>query len=74
MKGGPLSLLVQNREQTEEKYFAADPQSGAMRLLWTETNSAWLDLPATLPKEVPYSLPDGSGFSLDDGARRPDDA
>jgi len=62
MKGGPLSLLVQNREQTEEKYFAADPQSGAMRLLWREKNSAWLDLPAPLPKEIPYWLPDGSGF------------
>jgi len=62
MKGGPLSLLVQNREQTEENYFAADPQSGALRLLWTERDPAWLDLPAPLPEEVPYWLPDGSGF------------
>ncbi|HEX3432078.1 MAG TPA: DPP IV N-terminal domain-containing protein [Rhizomicrobium sp.] len=61
-KGGPLALLVQNREQTEEKYFAADPQSGALRLLWTERNPAWLDLPAPLPKELPYWLADGSGF------------
>jgi dipeptidyl-peptidase-4 len=62
MKGGPLSLLVQNREQTDEKYFAADSNSGATRLLWEERDAAWLDLPAPLPKEVPYWLPDGSGF------------
>ncbi len=61
-KGGPLALLVQNREQTAEKYFAADPQSGATRLLWSEKDPAWLDLPAPLPKEIPYWLPDGSGF------------
>lgn len=62
MKGGPLSLLVQNREQTDEKYFAADPKTGAIHLLWEERDTAWLDLPAPMPKEVPYWLPDGSGF------------
>ena len=62
MKGGPLALLVQNREQTEEQYFAADPHSGALRLLLSERDPAWLDLPAPLPKEIPYWLPDGSGF------------
>jgi dipeptidyl-peptidase 4 len=62
MKGGPLSLLVQNREQTDEKYFAADPKAGTTHLLWEERDSAWLDLPASVPKEVPYWLPDGSGF------------
>jgi dipeptidyl-peptidase 4 len=62
MEGGPLALLVQNREQTEEKYFAADPKSGATHLLWTEQDSAWLDLPSPTPKDVPYWLPDGSGF------------
>jgi len=62
MKGGPLSLLVQNREQTDEKYFAADPKTGTAHFLWNERDPAWLDLPASLPKEVPYWLPDGSGF------------
>jgi dipeptidyl-peptidase-4 len=62
MTGGPLSLLVQNREQTDEKYFAADSKSGATQLLWEERDAAWLDLPAPLPKEVPYWLPDGTGF------------
>ena len=62
MKGGPLSLLAQNREQTDEKYFAADAKTGAIHLLWEERDRAWLDLPAPLPKELPYWLPDGSGF------------
>ena len=62
MNGGPLSLLVQNREQTDEKYFAADPKTGATHLLWQERDPAWLDLPAPLPKEVPYWLSDGTGF------------
>ena len=62
MEGGPLSLLVENREQTEEKYFAADPKTGRTHLLWTERNRDWLTLPAPDPKELPYWLPDGSGF------------
>jgi dipeptidyl-peptidase-4 len=61
-KGGPLSLIVENRDQTEEKYLAADPASGATRLLWTERDAAWLSLPQPEPKEVPYWLADGSGF------------
>lgn len=55
-KGGPLSLLVMNREQTEERFFAADARTGATRLLWTERDAAWLDL------ETPVWLEDGSGF------------
>jgi dipeptidyl-peptidase-4 len=62
MKGGPLALLVQNREQADEKYLAADPISGATHLLWAEHDAAWLDLPTPLPREIPYWLPDGSGF------------
>ena len=62
MAGGPLSLLVQNREQTDEKYFAADPKTSAVSQLWDERDPAWLDLSGTLPKEVPYWLPDSSGF------------
>jgi dipeptidyl-peptidase-4 len=62
MRGGPLAFLVQNRTQTSEKYLAADAKTGATHLLWTERDAAWLDLSAPLPKEVPYWLPDGSGF------------
>jgi dipeptidyl-peptidase-4 len=61
-RGGPLALLVENRPQTEEHYLAADPATGATRLLWTERDAAWLSTPASEPKEIPYWLPDGSGF------------
>ncbi|MGH6876500.1 MAG: DPP IV N-terminal domain-containing protein [Rhizomicrobium sp.] len=61
-KGAPLTLLVENRPQTEEHYLAANPATGATRLLWTERDSAWLTEPAPEPKAVPYWLADGSGF------------
>ncbi|HTW33553.1 MAG TPA: DPP IV N-terminal domain-containing protein [Rhizomicrobium sp.] len=62
MKSGPLTLLVENRTQTEEKLLAADSASGATHLLWTERDAAWLTLPPPEPKPVPYWLADGSGF------------
>lgn len=62
MRGGRLSILVQNRTETEENYLAADPHSGATRLLWSERDAAWLSLPAPEPKDMPYWLADGSGF------------
>src|ERR1700733_11356738 len=62
MDGGPLALLVQNREQTEEQYLAAGSASGETKLLWRESDKAWLDLPSPQPKEIPYWLSDGSGF------------
>ena len=62
MKGGPLALLVENRAQTEAKYFAADAASGTTRLLGTERDRDWITLPRADPKEVPYWLADGSGF------------
>lgn len=62
MTGGPLSFYVENRAQTEGLFFAADAQSGASRLLWTERDRDWLSLAAEEPHEVPYWLSDGSGF------------
>jgi dipeptidyl-peptidase-4 len=61
-KGGPLALIVENRAQTETKYLAADPASGATHLLWTERDAAWVTLPPPEPKAVPYWFSDGSGF------------
>jgi dipeptidyl-peptidase 4 len=61
-KGGPLALIVENRAQTETKYLAADPASGATHLLWTERDAAWVTLPPPEPKAVPYWFTDGSGF------------
>src|SRR5262249_38734675 len=43
-RGGPLTLLVQNREQTTELLLAADPATGATRTLLAERDDAWLDL------------------------------
>jgi dipeptidyl-peptidase-4 len=40
----PLTLLVQNREQTDERLLAVDTASGATRELLRETDPAWLNL------------------------------
>jgi dipeptidyl-peptidase-4 len=61
-KGGPLAFFVENREQTEGKYFAADAQKGATRLLWTERDQAWITPSPPEPKKVPYWFANGSGF------------
>ena len=41
---GPLTLLVQNREQTDERLLAVDPAAGVTRELLRETDPAWLNL------------------------------
>ena len=61
-KGGPLAFFVENREQTEGKYFAADVQSGATHLLWTERDQAWITPSPPEPKKMPYWFANGSGF------------
>lgn len=61
-KGGPLTLLIENRTQTEAKYLAADAGNGATRELLTERDAAWITLPPPEPKAVPYWFADGSGF------------
>ncbi len=59
-KHGPLTLLVQNRPQTEELLLAVEAQTGATRVLLRETDAAWLNLPPA--EQVPTWLEDGSGF------------
>ena len=64
---GPLTLVVLNRAQTEAIILAVDPDSGSTRELWRETDSAWLDLDASVlqgrqARPMPRWLPDGSGF------------
>ncbi len=56
--GGPLSLLVMNRAQSEEALLAADPGTGATRALLEERDLAWLNLAPGFPRW----LADGSGF------------
>jgi dipeptidyl-peptidase-4 len=55
---GPLTLLVQNRRQTEEILYAVDEQTGALTELLKETDPAWINLAASCPRW----LKDGSGF------------
>ncbi len=62
----PLTLLVQNREQTEQRLLAVDTATGATRELLRETDSAWLNLDAWAGAAAAFVAPvwlkDGSGF------------
>lgn len=67
----PLTILVQNREQTEQILLAADPASGTTRELLRETDPAWLNLddgspgrtmPVSATVFTPLWLADGSSF------------
>jgi dipeptidyl-peptidase-4 len=57
-EGGPLTVLVQNRTQTEQQLLAVDPRTGKTRLLLTEKDEAWINL----DQDFPRWLADGSGF------------
>ncbi|WP_218082527.1 S9 family peptidase [Anthocerotibacter panamensis] len=57
-KGGPLTILVQDRRQQEMVLLTVNPQTGKTTPLLTETDSAWLNL----DQDVPHWLKDGSGF------------
>jgi len=56
--GAPLTLVVQNRRQTEELVLAADPETGETTTLLVETDEAWLHLDQTMP----HWLPGGDAF------------
>jgi dipeptidyl-peptidase-4 len=58
MPNAPLTILVQNRRQTEQRLLAVDVASGKTTTLLVERDEAWLDL----DQQVPAWLPDGSGF------------
>jgi len=57
-KNAPLTILVQNRRQTEEVLLAVDEKTGATRMLLTERDPAWLNL----DQSMPHWLEDGSAF------------
>lgn len=42
--GAPPTILVQNREQTDERLLVIDPTTGHTRELLRETDTAWLNL------------------------------
>ncbi|MCA9545565.1 MAG: DPP IV N-terminal domain-containing protein, partial [Myxococcales bacterium] len=50
---GPLSLVTQNRRQTELTLRAADVATGAVTDLITETDPAWVELDAQMPRWLP---------------------
>jgi dipeptidyl-peptidase 4 len=57
-RGGPLTVLVQNRTQTEELLLSVDPATGTTRVLLEERDPAWVNL----WQDFPRWLEDGSGF------------
>jgi dipeptidyl-peptidase-4 len=57
-EGAPLTLVVQNRPQTEELVLAVAPTTGESRTLLRESDEAWVNLDEAMPRW----LPDGSGF------------
>ncbi len=54
---GQMTILVQNRTQTEQVLFAVDPATGGTTELLREKDSAWLNLPPD-----PRWLDDGKAF------------
>ncbi len=56
----PATILVQNREQTEQVLYAVTPATGAVRELLRETDAAWLELDNEA--DLPVWLADGSRF------------
>lgn len=56
-KNAPLTLLVQNRTQTEQVLLSVEPSTGSATTLLTERDNAWLNL-----HDGPRWLPDGSAF------------
>ncbi|MFT3683435.1 MAG: DPP IV N-terminal domain-containing protein [Phycisphaerales bacterium] len=55
-KNAPLTVLVQNRTQTEQRLLRVDPRNGKTRTLLIETDPAWINLAGAA------WLKDGSGF------------
>ena len=57
-ENSPLTILVQNRLQTEEALYRVDEKTGATTELLRETDPAWINL----QQSCPHWLKDGSGF------------
>lgn len=57
-KHGPLTILVQNRTQTEHLLLEVDDQTGETTLLLVERDDAWINL----DQDMPVWLPDNRGF------------
>ncbi len=51
-ENAPLTILVQNRAQTEEALYAVDPATGAVKELLREKDKAWVNLDQAFPKWI----------------------
>ncbi len=49
-ENAPLTLVVQNRRQTEQAILRADPDTGETTVLHVETDSAWINLDQRMPR------------------------
>jgi dipeptidyl-peptidase-4 len=66
-ENAPLTLLVQNREQTDERLLAVEVATGATRELLRETDHAWINLDDNFAgssgdRRPPFWFKDGSHF------------
>ncbi|GBQ24472.1 dipeptidyl peptidase IV [Gluconacetobacter sacchari DSM 12717] len=62
---GPLTLVVLNRAQTEERLLSVDPATGRTTTLLSEHDPAWINISPSgdgRGRSLPRWLPDGSGF------------
>ncbi len=57
--GAPLSLVVEDRRQHEERLLAVDPATGASRELLAESDPAWVEL---VEPGIPHWLQGGRHF------------
>lgn len=57
-KNAPLTILVQNREQTEHVLMSVNTESGITNVLVVEKDDAWINL----DQKMPYWLSDGQQF------------
>ncbi len=55
---GPLTVVLQNREQTELGVFSADPTTGDLTELLRERDDTWINL----DQSMPHWLPGGEQF------------
>ncbi|WP_414660395.1 S9 family peptidase [Horticoccus sp. 23ND18S-11] len=63
----PLTILVQNREQTDQRLLAVNPTDGSTHELVRETDAAWLNLDDNFAgssglRRPPFWFKDGSHF------------
>ena len=67
---GPLTLLVQSRDQTAALALAADPATGETRTLFEQHDPAWLEIVPGVPAFLPGGRPVWTADDRDADTRR----